>query len=163
MIPFSIIFRKLGFVKNLFLIGFDSIVGRISLNNSDILPSINYSQAIEQVWNCSHREIEKYNASSNVMYLRASREGWGRHYSIEKLSGFSADEKRIAIHQFVEIVKSIEVNREKIECFSDYLKELHIDELCLEYMLSDGQFRFIDWDTKDDKKVIDSVFGNVNR
>lgn len=96
------------------------------------------------------------------MYLRASREGWKRHYSIDSLRGFSTENRNIAIKQFFEIVKYIETNREKIESFIDYLKELDIDELCLEYMLSDNRFRFIDWDTKDDKKVIDAVFPDVN-
>lgn len=96
------------------------------------------------------------------MYLRASREGWRRNYHIESLRGLSKDKKDIAVKQFIEIVKLIESNKEKIEDFMTYLKTLNINELCLEYMFSDNNFRFIDWDTSDDKKVIDSVFPNVN-
>ena len=140
----------------------DSIVGRISINNSDLLSSIDYSQTIEQVWNCSHREIDKFNKFSKVIYLRASRKGWGRHYSIDRLKGFSKDNKDIAIKQFVKVVKYIEANRERIEYFIDFLKNLDIDEVCLEYMLSNDRFGFIDWDTKDDKKVINAIFPNVN-
>lgn len=153
---------KYGFVKNLFQIGLDSIVGRISFNNSDILTSIHGSQTIEQVWNCSHREIESFNKNSKVTYLKASRDGWHRPYCIESLRCVSKTDKSLIINQFVEVAKSIELNREKIENFINYLKSLNIDELCLEYMLSGDKFGFIDWDTKQDKKVINSLFPYSN-
>ena len=61
------------------------LTGRISFDNRIGLNSIKYSHSIEQVWNCSHREIERFNKDSKVVYLRASREGWARRYHIDDL------------------------------------------------------------------------------
>ena len=62
------------------------------------------------------------------------------------------------VNGFIQTVKEVESDKEKIEEFENYLEKLGIEELCLEYMLSQKGFSFIDWDTSNDKKVIDSVF-----
>lgn len=110
------------------------------------------------MWNCSHREIESFNANSNTIYLRASREGWGRHYSIDDLKVPSTNDRDKVISGFRKAITSIEANKEKIDSLIDYLNSIGIEELCLEYMLSSKVFSFIDWDTSNDKKVIDNVF-----
>lgn len=135
-----------------------SLVGRISFRNEDFLTSMKQAQSIEQVWNCSHREIEKFHQNSETQYLRASREGWGRRYTIDCLKVSSPEDKKMAVEQFLESAKGIEANKQKIEDFLAYLKTLGIHELCLEYMYSSKGFSFIDWDTCDDKKVIDTLF-----
>ena len=92
--------------------------------------------------------------------MRAFREGWGRRYHIDALrvpSEKKADKDKL-IKSFIQTVRGIESNKEKIEEFENYLKDIGIDELCLEYMLSQKGFSFIDWDTSNDKKVIDTVF-----
>ena len=151
-------FSEVWYCKKPFKNGHDVITGRISLDNRNWLNSIKYSHSVEQVWNCSHREIEKFNKNSNAIYLRASREGWGRRYHVDDVRVPSPAYKDKVIEGFRQTAKSIEENKEKIETFETYLKDIGIDELCLEYMLSDKGFSFIDWDTRDDKKVIDSVF-----
>lgn len=127
------------------------------------LNSIKYSHSIEQVWNCSHREIERFNKDSKVIYLRASREGWARRYHIDDLRVTSMLDKDKVIKGFIQTVRGIESKKEKIEEFETYLKEIGIHELCLEYMLSQKGFSFIDWDTSNDKKVIDSVFSTKEK
>lgn len=151
-------FSEVWYCKKSFEPGLDNIVGRISFDNRVGLNSIKYSQCVEQVWNCSHREIESFNPNSTTIYLRASRENWGRHYSIDDLRVPSADYKDKVINGFRETVTSIEANKKKIDNFINYLNSIGIEELCLEYMLSSKGFSFIDWDTSNDKKVIDNVF-----
>ena len=151
-------FTEVWYCKKPFQNGHDVITGRIALDNRKGLNTIQYSHTVEQVWNCSHREIEKFNKNSNAIYLRASRESWGRRYHIDALNLPSKEDKARVINGFTQIVRGIESHREKIEGFENYLKELEIDELCLEYMFSQKGFCFIDWDTSNDKKVIDSVF-----
>lgn len=151
-------FSEVWYCKKSFEPGLDNIVGRISFDNRVGLNSIKYSQCIEQVWNSSHRKIESFNVKSNGIYLRASREGWGRHYSIDDLRVPSTDYKDKVINGFRNTVIPIEANKEKIDAFTNYLKSIGIEELCLEYMLSSKGFSFIDWDTSNDKLVIDNVF-----
>ena len=151
-------FSEVWYCKKPFENGNDVITGRISFDNRDWLNSIKYSHNVEQVWNCSHREIEKFNKDSDVIYLRASREGWGRHYHVDDVRVHSIEDKDKVIEGFKQTAKNIEANKEKIEEFEKYLKGIGIHELCLEYMLSQRGFSFIDWDTSNDKKVIDSVF-----
>lgn len=151
-------FSEVWYCKKPFENGHDVITGRISFDNRTGLNSIKYSHNVEQVWNCSHREIERLNKDSNTIYLCASREGWARHYHIDEIRVASKKDKDKVIKGFIQVVRGIESNKEKIEEFERYLKEIGIDELCLEYMLSQKGFSIIDWDTSDDKKVINSVF-----
>ncbi len=151
-------FSEVWYCKKPFENGHDVITGRISFDNRYGLNSIQYSHNIEQVWNCSHREIEKFNKDSEVIYLRAFREGWTRRYHIDDVRVPSIEDKDKVIEGFKQTAKNIEANKEKIEEFEEYLKSIGIRELCLEYMLSQKGFSFIDWDTSNDKKVIDSVF-----
>ena len=151
-------FSEVWYCKKSFQNGHDVITGRISFDNRDWIDSIKYSHNVEQVWNCSHREIEKFNKNSKAIYLRASREGWGRRYHIDELRAPSKEDKDKVIKGFVQTVKGIESNKEKIEEYERYLKDIGINQLCLEYMLSQKGFSFIDWDTNNDKKVIDNVF-----
>lgn len=153
-------FLEVWYCKKPFQNGYDVITGRIALDNRKGLNDIQYSHTVEQVWNCSHREIEKFNKDSNAIYLRAFREGWGRRYHIDELRVPTKKEtdKDKVINGFIQMVRGVEEYKEKIEEFENYLEKLGIDELCLEYMLSQKGFSFIDWDTNNDKKVIDSVF-----
>ncbi len=151
-------FAEVWYCKKPFENGHDVIIGRISLDNRECLNSIQYSHMVEQVWNCSHREIEKFNKDSNMTYLRASREGWGRQYHVNDIRVQSIKDKDKVISGFIQTVKEIERHKEKIEPFEAYLKQIGIQELCLEYMLSQKGFSFIDWDTSNDRKVIDHIF-----
>ena len=152
-------FSEVWYCKKPFEQNNDVITGRISFDNREGLTSTKYRHGIEQVWNCSHRKIESFNnKNSDVIYLRASRDGWGRHYTIDDLRVPSMKYKDKVIKGFRQTVKEIEENKEKIEEFENYLNSIGIEELCLEYMLSDKGFSFIDWDTSNDKKVIDSIF-----
>ena len=120
------------------------------------------SHTLEQVWSTSHREIEKYNDESQVVFLRANRIGWNRRYRISKLyipPSANLDTNYI-LSQFNETAREIELQREKIEEFSRYLKSLDIKSFSLEYMLREGKFSFIDWDSENDIKIVNSLLEN---
>lgn len=135
-----------------------SSIGRFCINNDHTIPSIKYAQVIEQVWNCSHREIEHFHKNSKALYLRASREGWGRHYTIDQIRAPSKEQQKQLVKQFYESVVFLERQQEKIEYFSNYLSNLGIHELSLEYMYSEKGFQVIDWDTENDLEVLDNLF-----
>lgn len=151
-------FSEVWYCKKPFSKGQATVTGRILIDNKVGRNSIKYSHNIEQVWACNHREIERFNKNSNVTYMQASREGWGRHYKIEKINIKGEKNKTEILDSFVQSVKEIERSKEKIEEFEKHLKMIGIEELCLEYMFSHKGFSFIDWDTSDDIKVIDSIF-----
>lgn len=133
-------------------------VGRISFETRDQRNSVDY-QTIEQVWNVSHRDIEGYTNQYEKAYLRASRIAWGMRYSIEQLNNPKDNYlvKEQMISQFTEVVKEIERRREKIENFEVYLKILEINQFSLEYLLQEGKFLFIDWDSQNDLKAINGM------
>lgn len=133
-------------------------IGRISFNTKDQLDGMD-SQILEQVWNTGHRDIEKYNGKYEKAYLKASRKDWGMRYSIEKLN-IAKDkniEKEQMVMQFIEAVKEVERKREKVENLSEYLKKLGINQFSLEYLLQEGKFLFIDWDSQNDLKAINTI------
>lgn len=134
------------------------LVGRISFDTRKQLDNID-SQILEQVWNTSHRDIENYNEKYTKAYIRASRKDWGMRYSINKLSipqNSNLNKEKI-ISQFTEVVKEIERKRENIEILSEYLKKLDINQFSLEYLLQEGKFLFIDWDSQNDLKAINGI------
>lgn len=132
-------------------------IGRISINTIEQYQHIYGLQTahlIEQVWNTNHRAIEKYTDKADVAYLRASRIGWGRRYSVDKMElPKNSDDKT----KYIQTVKEIENKREQIEYMSQYLRNLGINQFSLEYLLQRDKFLFIDWDSQDDLKVINSL------
>ena len=59
--------------------------------------------------------------------------------------------------KYIQTVKEIENKREQIEYMSQYLRNLGINQFSLEYLLQRDKFLFIDWDSQDDLKVINSL------
>lgn len=139
-----------------------NLVGRISFNLREVneqVKSIECAQTLEQVWNANHREIEKYNGEKRLNFIAASRMGWNRRYKINEVSipmKLHLNIKNI-LKDFRKVTMQIESYRENIEEFCEYLKSLGINEVSLEYMMSNGEFSFIDWDSPNDKKVVNSL------
>ena len=134
-------------------------IGRISFDTRDVVEDI-YTQILEQVWNTTHRDIEKYNGKYEKAYLKAKRRDWNMRYHMETLKLPKQEEisKEQMISEFMQAVKEIERKREKIEQMAMYFKKLGINEFSLEYLLEEGKFLFIDWDSQDDHKVIRETF-----
>lgn len=136
-----------------------SSIGRFSIQNQKgFVPSIKRVHEIEQVWNCSHREIEHFTSRSEVRYIRASREGWHRAYTIDSIRSSSKEEQKQMVEQFFQSVAYLEEHQDKIQDFLRYLSSLEINQLALEYMYSEKGFSIIDWDTENDLAVIHDLF-----
>lgn len=138
--------------------GLDNVIGRIALKTNMHHAPNESEQMIEQVWSVNHRDIETYHSSSKINYLKASREGWHRTYHLDYLHILNPNDKETILNDFICAARNIEINREKIENWLEYLNQINISEICLEYMLNGDKFKFIDWDTANDKKVIHSIF-----
>lgn len=140
----------------------NNLVGRISFNLRNVngqVKSLERAQILEQVWHTNHREIEKYNGNSRSIFIVASRIGWNRKYRIDEAlipKGVEADYENI-LKWLRKATIQIEENRENIERFCEYVKKLGIYEFSLEYMITNGKFSFIDWDSSNDKKIVDSL------
>ena len=136
--------------------GVFSVAGRISFCSHDP----RRSQVIEQVWRCSPRLIESYSPNFPHAYARATRAGWGRHYTIEEWH--NGREQLAAENQKNDFMKSllyIERARESLETFVDMLSERLDDHVMytsvsLEYKIIKDKLSIIDWDTTDDKHII---------
>ncbi len=135
-------------------------VGRISFHTSNTSLDISNEQILEQVWNTTHRDIERFNENYSKAFLRSHRAGFGRRYTIDKLNVVPSIEKKQMLQQYFHIIKEIEQKRDSIENFAEYLSQLGINEFSLEYLLEEGKFSIIDWDSQDDLKVISSVLEN---
>ena len=137
--------------------GLNHVVGRILLNTG-LEYNSNPEHIIEEVWSINHRDIERYHVMLKINYIRASRDGWNRRYNLDCVSIANEDNKKVMLDDFISVVKNIENTRDKIENLLEFLKGIKIPEISLGYMLVGEKFKFIDWDTFDDKRVIDSIF-----
>ena len=143
----------------------NNLIGRIAIDNRHVYDNASdfkSSQIVEQVWSANHREIERYNEKLGFTFLSASREGWNKRYKIDKIKipeGINIDKDKI-LRQFAEIVKEIELRRENIENFSEYLKTLGVKSFSIEYMVREGRLSFIDWDSENDIKVVNNLIKN---
>lgn len=142
--------------------GKNPVIGRIALQTGCGFRT-EPEHRIEQVWSVNHREIEKYETKAKMDYLRASREGWNRRYQLEQFHVVHPEEKEEKLNDFISVARNIEQNREKVEELLAFLKEIGIEEIGLEYMLTGDKFKFIDWDTAKDKEVINCVFCEKER
>lgn len=143
----------------------NSLIGRIAISNRQVYNNISElenEQVIEQIWSANHRNIESYNEQLGYGFLSASRTSWGRKYKINKIKTppDTSLSTEMMLSQFYQVAKEIEGKRENIEKFSKYLQSLDIKSFNLEYMLRDGKFSFIDWDSENDLKVVNSLIKN---
>ncbi len=116
-------------------------------------------QVLEQVWHCSPRLIESYEPGFAFPYLRASRSSWGRRYLVEELHAPqpSSESAESLLADFLRVAREIEVARPRIEGLCEYLEERGCLVYSLEYKLSEGRLRVIDWDTENDWAVLERL------
>ena len=113
-------------------------------------------QLVEQVWSTNHRELEHYNDTSGVPIITANRERWHTPYKINFIKNIDRVQKDRCNLEFIESVKNIERQREKIEDIESFFKSIGIEEFSLEYRFDSRGFGFIDWDTPNDIRVLNS-------
>lgn len=158
-------FTEIWFFKKMTNKNSSNLVGRISFNLRDVngqVESLKCAQILEQVWHINHREIERYNKESRTIFITASRMGWNRKYKIDDIlipKGVEVKKEDI-LKALSKAIIQIEANRENIEIFCEYVKKLGINEVSLEYMISNEKFSFIDWDSPNDKKIVNSIIKN---
>lgn len=132
--------------------------GRLSLAGRILYTEMvnGYDQTIEQIWNRSPRIIDDFTASSDFIFVRATRWTWGFRYNplVVHLPYNCELKYADVMEQFAYTTRLIEAEREKIEFFEEYMRSFSFKSFTLEYKINDGILRFIDWDTPNDKLVL---------
>ena len=104
------------------------------------------SQTIEIIRGSTARLIE--NISDIYSYAVGSRVSWGRHYN-------AINKGNLPFH---DVACWIEEKRDQIDSFFEQLKMIDVEALCLEFKVYKSGLVFIDWDTPDDKTVINRLW-----
>lgn len=111
-------------------------------------------QLVEIVIDDAPRLVEKVQLFGNSDCLIYMRNHWGIRYRKvlkQKCRGDVIEYSKVLLSQ-------IERRRENIEEFYMYLQELGIISMSLDFRFIDGMLEFIDWDTENDNRVINSIF-----
>ena len=132
----------------------DIVFGRMLIGNNPLFPNrcpIRY----EMVWGDSAREIEQY-PFVNEPFISINQSNWNVAPQVDKI-----DNKDMSIDEILKISESVitaisHYTTEIID-FASYVFSLGCDYLCLEFNYGDNGFSFIDWDSDDDRKVLDAT------
>jgi hypothetical protein len=129
-----------------------SVAGRIIMLPQEPLRA----QIVEQVWRCSPRLIEQFNAEFAWPYVRGVRPGWGWRHEVEHLQdGTTLVLGRLRLEaEFRSAMGIIERARYLLEPFCDLLGKYHFAAFSLEYKVVGSKLHVIDWDTPDDTTVL---------
>jgi hypothetical protein len=131
-----------------------SVAGRIVFSEADS----GKTQLVEQLWRGSPRKLETYSGDFAFPYVRASRYSWGWPYSIEhahlpRKSGLSNLQLQ---SEFGYSMRCIEQEKEKLAAFCAFLDSFSFKAYSLEYKIVASQLRIIDWDTPNDRRVLEA-------
>jgi hypothetical protein len=131
-----------------------SVAGRIVFSTTNT----EWTQLVEQLWRGSPRLLQTYSDDFAFPYVRASRYSWGWPYSIEHvhLPQKSALSNLQLQSEFGYSMRCIEQEKEKIATFCSFLDSFSFKAYSLEYKIVASQFRIIDWDTPNDRRVLGS-------
>ncbi len=131
-----------------------SVAGRIVFSAT----SSGCTHLVEQLWRGSPRLLETYSGDFALPYVRASRYSWGWPYSIEHvhLPRKSAFSNLQLQSEFGYSMRRLEQESEKIVTFCAFLDSFSFKAYSLEYKIVASQFKIIDWDTPNDKRVLAS-------
>jgi hypothetical protein len=127
-----------------------SVAGRIRIAEG--------THVLEQVWRCSPRMIEDWGKAFLWPYARATRRGWGRRwrfaelYLPERASLSKFDQHR----EFEHSLRLLEAYRERLEQFSDAIENCGLTAYSFEYKVVRERLSIIDWDTANDRKVLNA-------
>lgn len=127
-----------------------SVAGRIRIAEG--------THVLEQVWRCSPRMIEDWGDGFQWPFARATRSGWGRRWRLAELyvpeQSFSPRfDQRL---EFEHSLRLLEAHRERLEEFSDAIENCGITTYSFEYKIVRERLTIIDWDTTNDRKVLDA-------
>lgn len=149
---------------------------QINENNRSVLGRVSFStlidrQILEQIWNSSPRILNEVSFSSQVddeydlTYWHAEREKWNKEFETKRMYPKNISSKELDIYEIDKqyTIKKIQFYRKEIEAFREYLKLIGIREFSLEYKMDNDQFRFIDFDSDNDKLVINRVIKDFEK
>jgi len=128
-----------------------SVAGRLLITQD---PSS--GQIVEQVWRYSPRIIEGLRESSSYTFVRAARPSWGWSYSINSLHlGVEPERsRRRIVSEFRSTMQRLEEMREGLEVLSGEFEAAGLHDYSFEYKMVGSEFRIIDWDTPDDRRIL---------
>jgi len=131
-----------------------SVAGRILFARDELYES----QIVEQVWRCSPRLIEAYGMPNFPFpYARASRSSWGWRFNIDVIYSPTGERAATQKSEFFSSLQTLERARERIEPFlSDLFQRAKLRNASLEYKILGSHLSVIDWDTPNDRAVLDS-------
>ena len=129
-----------------------SIAGRVVVNRANS----GFGQLAELVWNRSPRLIESLHGSSRTPHARAHRPGWGWSYRIDKLreavdEGLTRTRMRAEFAHWARRFETLKAAAADLEAFCGRVGAL---ELSLEFKMVDARLSIIDFDTEDDRAVV---------
>jgi len=121
------------------------------------------NQIVEMINGDSVRYLEK---SDYTLYIRTERVNWGWNFQVNDIkydTGEITDNSIISGYKkaFSQICTDIECMRERIEMFRDYLCKFGISDLSLDFLFNGTSTQIIDWDTNNDKKILNSLNSNI--
>lgn len=115
-----------------------------------------YRHTMEIVLGNTARLIEKVSGDDQIPYIYAERAGWGRHYNIKnRFWNRQTPEELRKLLSFA--ARTIEDRKKMIEEFSESLFGIEIHSLCLEFIIQNNTLTFIDWDTENDREVLNRL------
>lgn len=104
------------------------------------------SQSIEIIRGNTARLLERI--PDIEPYVLGKRISWGWHYNVVRKGNLP----------FHDVACRIEERRNQIDNFYEQLKMIGIRSLSLEFQVHKSSLVFIDWDTSDDKRVINRLW-----
>ncbi|MBL9181195.1 MAG: hypothetical protein JNN17_03580 [Verrucomicrobiaceae bacterium] len=137
-----------------------SVAGRILIDRREGIAA----QTIEQVWRCSPRLIEKFDHDFPFAYMRAVRPNWGWAARIENRFvpvGMALTPNRQR-EDLGRVLATMFPMRSRLLRFEQFLFACGCDVISLEYKMEASSLRFIDWDTHQDRRVLEQWRQNPN-
>ena len=138
----------------------DTAFGRISFGNDELFPrrcAIRY----EIVWGTSARKIEQYPAIDDP-FVAFDRENWNATPKLDVLiTGNMQRDALLALSD--KIIATISKYTVNIIDFATFVFSRGCKYLSLDFIYCNGEFSFIDWDSDDDMKVLQSKIYNEGK
>lgn len=115
------------------------------------------TQTVEQLWNSSPRLIEQMSKGGEISFVRADRPSWGWRFLIR-------DEYRAeSLLASFDLIKQFRTSQALLHqryareciCFEEFISRVGLSVFSLEYKIVGGTVNFIDWDTADDRLVLE--------
>lgn len=117
-----------------------------------------YMEYIELICSNTPREIETYSPKTNTEYMRASRGVGETIYRIEAIQlGQSYTSEEQWFQTFSLFRRKLSAYHACLEHFQSVVWAHGVNSMSLDFKLSGNRLYFLDWDTSDDSKILNSI------